>query len=170
MSREKDWSQIAGLCGDWCSRDRMSSESAHSDGGTSGESFSEQSPYDEAWNGRRRFVTVQEKGNLRVNRGAAQAFFTDAEAITLHKKEGSDVVALRPLDEYDEEADSHHEVPEENEPIQISAKSFLQHYDLLHDETTRYTPTKNEEYGVIEVDLSEDGEVPNSVENSDDSE
>lgn len=131
--------------------------------GANTEPLSDVGMFEDAWTGRRRFVTMTKKGHIRINTGAAEFYFDDARAVTIHKKKGEEAIGLKPIPEYDEENDSHHKVPEEaSTSFTITATSFIRHYNLQHEETTRYQPEWNDEHEVLIVDLTQEGEVPNT--------
>lgn len=129
---------------------------------------------DNPWNtwerGSQEFVTIRKGGAIAPNSTVYERYCEDAEAVLLNThEEKDDIIGIKPIDHFDEDNKEHYRINGDSSGgASIHGRGFLKEHGFDHDESRRYTPEWDEEFEVLVIDLSEDGEVVSQSNSSDD--
>jgi|GEM_PF-1811924 len=100
-------------------------------------------------------ISIRKSGQIGINVTTVRAYsLTQYDGFVLHFNSGDSLIGLEPTDE--EERDGFITAREHNKEIQVSAKSFFDHYLIPYDETRRAPVLRfDEEHNLIIADVSE---------------
>jgi len=114
--------------------------------------------FEEAGNGRGRptdsdaMVSLRKSGSIGVNQETLDEYFADDNGAVLYYDDETSRVGIEPVSDKDVD-DGAYTVSKADSGGTIAAQAFLEHYDLLPDITTQYTPEWNDDGNLIAVDL-----------------
>lgn len=137
----------------------MTDEHSHEPDADTDGSEPEPDPWETWEKGGVEYITVRRSGAIAPNSTVYDRYLSDSEAVQIRIKKGTKIIALRPVDEYNENDPTHYRHGSATSNGQVNAKKFLSYQDLEHDESRRYTPEWNDEHGMLVLDLSKSGDV-----------
>lgn len=115
--------------------------------------------------GGKKYVTIRQGEAIGPNSTVVEEHLSDSGAVQLYYHEDQNQVGIEPISEYDPTDDRLYKInPDSSGSVTINARAFMKHHDIQHDQTVRYTPEWDEDFGLLVVDLEQEGEV---VESSD---
>lgn len=131
--------------------------------------------FDEAGSGRGRpsdtepMISIRKSGSIGVNQAALEEYFEENDGAVMYYDEETARVGIEPVE--DKEADeAAYTVSKTDSGGTIAAQAFLTNYGILPDVTTQYTPTWNDDEGLITVDTNDPKKTYDSPDNTDEDE
>jgi len=127
-------------------------------GTTNGQLDYDLEPFVTTGQGHKKRISIRKSGQIGINVGAVKEYdLKQYEGFIFHYSREDKVVGLEPTD--DKSRPGFITAREHNEEIQVSAKSFFDHYDIPYDETRRAPVLGYNEdmgkHGMVLADISE---------------
>jgi len=100
------------------------------------------------------YVTISTLGIFRVSLAAYENYFEGYKYVELFYNSEAKKVGLKLLKEATPDSYDIRVSGEKTKTVNITGKTFLNHYGIDYSKTRRYTPVQNKALGMIELDLN----------------
>jgi hypothetical protein len=131
--------------------------------------------FEEAGSGRGRpagaepMISIRKSGSIGINQAAIEAYFADSDGAVMYYDEDENQVGIEPVADKDAD-EAAYTITKTDSGGTVAPKAFLERYDLIPAVTTQYDPEREDDEGLVVIDLDEPTGTHGSPDDEDDDE
>jgi len=97
-------------------------------------------------------ISLRKSGSIGISKAAMQEWFEDSDAVVLHFDEENNKVGLEPAEKSDEHS---YTITRSEGGGSVTPSAFLNRFDLVPNQTTRYQTEWDDDNELVSVSLDE---------------